>query len=105
GRAARRRDIVSLTETESGPPARRLLLEYVRPHRWALLGGAVLSLLTGATGLMLPLVARDLIGDLADDRAITGAVLLMSALVVANAVLGAVGSYGLGRPAAPGGRG
>jgi ABC-type multidrug transport system fused ATPase/permease subunit len=90
---------VSLTETESGPPARRLLLEYVRPHRWALLGGAVLSLLTGATGLMLPLVARDLIGDLADDRAITGAVLLMSALVVANAVLGAVGSYVLRRTA------
>src|SRR5690606_15748335 len=48
---------------------------------------------------MLPLVARDLVGDLADDRARTGAVLLMSALVVANAVLGAVGSYVLRRTA------
>ncbi|MDT0406422.1 MULTISPECIES: ABC transporter ATP-binding protein [Streptomyces] len=90
---------MSNTAEESGPPAWRLLLGYVRPHRWALLGGAVLSLMTGATGLMLPLVARDLIDDLSDDRAITGALLLMSALVVANAVLGALGSYVLRRTA------
>ena len=90
---------MSNTAEESGPPAWRQLLGYVRPHRWALLGGAVLSLMTGATGLMLPLVARDLIDDLSDDRAITGALLLMSALVVANAVLGALGSYVLRRTA------
>ncbi|MGX1310177.1 ABC-type multidrug transport system fused ATPase/permease subunit [Streptomyces calvus] len=90
---------MSIAAQEPVPPARRLLLGYVRPHRWALLGGAGLSLLTGATGLMLPLVARDLMGDLSDDRAITGALLLMSALVVANAVLGALGSYVLRRTA------
>ncbi|EFE65278.1 MULTISPECIES: ABC transporter ATP-binding protein [Streptomyces] len=90
---------MSVTDTETGPPAWRLLLGYVRPHRWALLGGAALSLLTGATGLVLPLVARELIDDLADDRPITGALLLMSALVVANAVLGALGSYVLRRTA------
>ena len=90
---------MSITTEETGPPAWRLLLGYVRPHRRALLGGALLSLMTGATGLMLPLVARDLIDDLADDRAITGALLLMSALVVANAVLGALGSYVLRRTA------
>ncbi|MFF5159405.1 ABC transporter ATP-binding protein [Streptomyces sp. NPDC000348] len=90
---------MSIAAEESGPPAWRLLLGYVRPHRWALAGGAVLSLMTGATGLMLPLVARDLIDDLSDDRAITGALLLMSALVVANAVLGALGSYVLRRTA------
>ncbi|GGW94149.1 putative ABC transporter ATP-binding protein [Streptomyces malachitofuscus] len=90
---------MSVVTEESGPPAWRLLLGYVRPHRWALLGGALLSLMTGATGLMLPLVARELIDDLSDDRAITGALLLMSALVVANAVLGALGSYVLRRTA------
>ena len=90
---------MSVTDTETGPPARRPLLGYVRPPRWALLGGAALSLLTGATGLVLPLVARELIDDLADDRPITGALLLMSALVVANAVLGALGSYVLRRTA------
>ncbi|MFI8091188.1 ABC transporter ATP-binding protein [Streptomyces sp. NPDC086080] len=90
---------MSVAAEESGPPAWRVLLGYVRPHRWALLGGALLSLMTGATGLMLPLVARELIDDLSDDRAITGALLLMTALVVANAVLGGLGSYVLRRTA------
>jgi hypothetical protein len=72
---------VSITETETGPPTWRLLLGYVRPHRWTLLAGAVLSLLTGATGLLLPLVARELIDDLSHDRTITGALFVMSGLV------------------------
>jgi ATP-binding cassette subfamily C protein len=90
---------VSITETETGPPTWRLLLEYVRPHRWTLLAGAVLSLLTGATGLLLPLVARELIDDLSHDRTITGALFVMSGLVIANAALGGLGSYVLRRTA------
>ncbi|GGL63403.1 putative ABC transporter ATP-binding protein [Streptomyces fumigatiscleroticus] len=87
-------------ETPTGPPpARRLLLGYVRPHRWALAAGAVLSLLTGVTGLLLPLVARRLIDDLGHDRSISGALLAMSGLVVANAAVGALGSYVLRRTA------
>ncbi|CAM5270256.1 ABC transporter ATP-binding protein OS=Streptomyces alboniger OX=132473 GN=CP975_32975 PE=4 SV=1 [Streptomyces alboniger] len=77
----------------------RLILGYVRPHRWALLAGAALSLVTGGTGLLLPLVARELIDDLSHDRAITGALAVMSGLVVANAALGALGSYVLRRTA------
>ncbi|MFJ8146660.1 ABC transporter ATP-binding protein [Streptomyces sp. NPDC096048] len=90
---------MSIAETETGPPAWRLLLGYVRPHRRALFAGALLSLLTGGTGLLLPLVARGLIDDLSHDRAITGALLAMSGLVVANAVVGALGSYVLRRTA------
>ncbi|MDH6605422.1 ABC-type multidrug transport system fused ATPase/permease subunit [Streptomyces sp. SAI-208] len=90
---------MSSTQKETGPPAWRLLLGYVRPHRWTLLAGAVLSLLTGATGLLLPLVARELIDDLSHDRTITGALLVMSGLVVANAAVGALGSYVLRRTA------
>ncbi|MDG9719500.1 ABC transporter ATP-binding protein [Streptomyces sp. DH24] len=90
---------MSTAETRTGTPTWRLLLGYVRPHRWALLAGALLSLVTGATGLALPLVARELITDLSRDRAITGALLLMSALVVANAAVGALGSYVLRRTA------
>ncbi|CAM5638758.1 hypothetical protein STENM327S_04515 [Streptomyces tendae] len=86
-------------EPESGPPAWRQLVSYVRPHRTALFAGALLSLVTGATGLLLPLVARELIDDLAHDRAITGALLAMSGLVVANTALGALGSYVLRRTA------
>ncbi|MFI6461643.1 ABC transporter ATP-binding protein [Streptomyces sp. NPDC050528] len=90
---------MSIAGTQSGPPAWRLLLDYVRPHRWALLAGALLSLVTGGTGLLLPLVARGLIDDLSHDRTITGALLAMSALVVANAALGGLGSYILRRTA------
>ncbi|MFJ5303005.1 ABC transporter ATP-binding protein [Streptomyces sp. NPDC088350] len=90
---------MGIAATRSGPPAWRLLLDYVRPHRRALLAGAVLSLVTGGTGLLLPLVARGLIDDLSHDRTITGALVAMSALVVANAALGALGSYVLRRTA------
>ncbi|MEU9863572.1 ABC transporter ATP-binding protein [Streptomyces sp. NPDC047971] len=76
-----------------------MLLGYVRPHRWTLLGGAALSLVTGATGLALPLVAKYLIDALSDDRPIAGALLLMSVLVVANAGIGALGGYVLRRTA------
>ncbi|MFI1722819.1 ABC transporter ATP-binding protein [Streptomyces sp. NPDC020489] len=90
---------MSIAATEQDQPTWRLLLGYVRPHRWALLAGALLSLVTGATGLLLPLVARELIDDLSHDRTITGALLVMSALVVTNAAVGALGSYVLRRTA------
>ncbi|MFF5189212.1 ABC transporter ATP-binding protein [Streptomyces sp. NPDC000345] len=90
-----------MTNAETGGvrPPWRLLLDYVRPHRPALLAGALLSLVTGATGLLLPLVARGLIDDLGHDRAITGALVALTALVVANAAVGALGSYVLRRTA------
>jgi ABC-type multidrug transport system fused ATPase/permease subunit len=77
----------------------RMVLGYVRPHRWTLLAGGALSLLTTATGLALPLVARQLIEHLGTHRPVTGAVLLMAALVLANACVGAVGSFLLRRTA------
>ncbi|BBC38908.1 ABC transporter ATP-binding protein [Streptomyces graminofaciens] len=90
---------MSTLEARAEQPTWRLLLGYVRPHRWALLLGAVLSLVTGAAGLALPLVARELIDDLSHDRTVTWALLLMSVLVVANASVGALGSYVLRRTA------
>src|SRR6266566_101115 len=77
----------------------RVMYGYVRPHRPALLAGGALSLLTGATGLALPLVVRALIGDLGGHRAVTGLLLVMTGLVIANAGLGAMGSYVLRRTA------
>ncbi|MGW1502514.1 ABC transporter ATP-binding protein [Streptomyces mirabilis] len=90
---------MSIAEPHAGPPAWRLLLGYVRPHRWALLAGALLALTTGATGLVLPLVARGLIDDLSHDRPIGRALIGMAALVVTNAAVGALGSYVLRRTA------
>lgn len=79
------------------PPTWRVLLSYARPFRLALVAGALLSLATGATGLALPLVVRQLISGLGAGRAVTALVLLMTGLVVANAVIGAFGSYVLAR--------
>ncbi len=82
-----------------GAPAWRVLLAYLRPHWWALLGGGLLGLLTGATGLALPLVARSLIGSLAQDQPVTAALVGLTALVLSNAVIGAVSGYLLQRTA------
>ncbi|MDQ0585009.1 ABC transporter ATP-binding protein [Streptomyces rishiriensis] len=90
---------MTIAETAGGRPPWRLLLDYVRPHRWSLLAGAALSLVTGATGLLLPLVARKLIDDLGHDRSISGALLALTALVVANSAVGALGSFVLRRTA------
>jgi ABC transporter transmembrane protein len=80
-------------------PVWRALLSYVRPFRWALVVGAGLSLATGATGLALPLVVRELITGLRSDRAVTSLLVIMSLLALANAMIGAVGSFLLERTA------
>jgi ABC-type multidrug transport system fused ATPase/permease subunit len=77
----------------------RVMYGFVRPHRRALLAGGMLSLFTGAAGLALPLVVRGLIDDLGHHRSVAELLLLMTGLVVANAALGALGSYVLRRTA------
>ncbi|HEV2783090.1 MAG TPA: ABC transporter ATP-binding protein [Actinophytocola sp.] len=80
-------------------PAWRVLLGYVRPFRAALVLGGVLSLATAATGLALPLVVRELIEALSADATIIGLLVLMTVLVLANAGIGAIGSFLLERTA------
>jgi ABC-type multidrug transport system fused ATPase/permease subunit len=77
----------------------RVMFGYIRPHLPALLGGGLLSLATGATGLLLPLVVRELIGDLSRHRGLSGPITALCVLMVADAVLGAVGGYVLLRVA------
>ena len=77
----------------------RVLVAYARPHWGMLLLGGLLSLATAASGLALPLVVRELIGSLGTDRPVGGLVALMTALVVANAAIGALGGYVLRRTA------
>jgi ABC-type multidrug transport system fused ATPase/permease subunit len=85
------------------PPSQRASLRviygYIRPHRLALLGGALLSLATGATGLVLPLIVRALISDLSAHRGLARLIVIMCLLMFANAVLGAAGGYLLLRTA------
>jgi ABC-type multidrug transport system fused ATPase/permease subunit len=55
------------------------------------------QLATAATGLALPLVVRELIGELGAGGTVGGLLVLMSVLVLLNATIGAVGSYVLER--------
>ncbi|TDV43548.1 ABC transporter ATP-binding protein [Actinophytocola oryzae] len=80
-------------------PVWRVLLGYVRPFRWVLVAGAVLSLMTGATGLALPLVVRELVTGLQSDQGVAGLLALMTLLILGNAAIGAYGSYLLERTA------
>ncbi|MEV5747247.1 ABC transporter ATP-binding protein [Actinoallomurus sp. NPDC052308] len=77
-----------------------MLLDYVRPYRLALLSGGVLSVLSGAAGLALPLVTRRLIDELSHRRALTATLLLMTALVMVSSAIGALADYVLRRTAA-----
>jgi len=92
--------VTAEAQPRAGERARwRVMYGYVRPYRRTLLAGGGLNLLTGATGLALPLVVRGLITDLGQHRPVTGLLLLMTALVIANAALGALGTYLLRRTA------
>jgi hypothetical protein len=61
------------------PPAWRVLLAYARPYRLTLAVGGLLSLATGAVGLVLPLTVKRLVDDLAQDRSVTEALVLLAA--------------------------
>ena len=66
-----------------------MLLTYARPYWLVLVAGGLLSLATAATGLALPLVVRELISQLGTGGTVTGLLVLMTVLVVANATIGA----------------
>lgn len=72
------------------PPAWRVLLAYARPYRLTLVVGGLLSLATGAVGLALPLTAKRLVDDLAQDRSVTEALVWLAVLGGAQVVTGVV---------------
>jgi ABC-type multidrug transport system fused ATPase/permease subunit len=74
-----------------------LLLAAARPHRAVLLLGVLLGLLGTAAALAQPLVAREVIEALGRDASPAAPVLLLSALVVASAVVTGVNQWLLER--------
>ena len=80
-------------------PAWRLLLGYVSPHRWMLLGGGVLGLVGGAAALAQPMAAKLAVDSLGERRSLVGPVVLLTGLTVGAALLNAAGMYLLGRAA------
>ena len=80
-------------------PAWRLLLAHIGPHRWMLLGGGLLGFLGGLATLAQPMVAKLAVDSLGQQRSLVGPVALLIALAVGGALLGAAGTYLLGRAA------
>jgi ABC-type multidrug transport system fused ATPase/permease subunit len=76
-----------------------LLLSYLRPYRRILLAGGLLGFLGGLAALAQPLLAKRVIDTLGEHRSLVRPVLLLTAVLVAAALLSAAGTYLLGRAA------
>ncbi|MFB7451295.1 ABC transporter ATP-binding protein [Streptomyces sp. NPDC056194] len=88
-----------LPHEEPAASVRRVLLDHVRPSWPALALGGLLSLLTTAAGLTIPLVAERLIDGLTHHRPLDGVLWAMAALVAVTALAGPVAQYVLRRAA------
>jgi ABC-type multidrug transport system fused ATPase/permease subunit len=77
----------------------RVMYDYIRPCRLSLLAGGLLSLATSAAALVLPLVVRALVDDLSRHHGLSGLIVIMFLLMLADAGLGAAASYVLLRVA------
>jgi ABC-type multidrug transport system fused ATPase/permease subunit len=77
----------------------RELLSYARPYRWTVVLGGVLGLLGGLTGLLEPMVTKELVDALERNDTVGGLLLLLTAAVLASAVFTLLGSFLLGRTA------
>ncbi|MFK0257575.1 ABC transporter ATP-binding protein [Streptomyces sp. NPDC090445] len=75
----------------------RTLLAYVRPHAPGLVTATLLSGLAAVLALAQPLVVKRVFSDLSASRPVTTVVLVIVALFLAEAVLGALQGYLLGR--------
>ncbi|GAB2613244.1 ABC transporter ATP-binding protein [Streptomyces capparidis] len=76
---------------ERAASGHRALLRLLRPQLRGVLAGVSVTLLGGVAGLAQPLAAKRVLDSLGDDRPVGGALLGLSVLVVAGAVLGALG--------------
>ncbi|WP_222853398.1 ABC transporter ATP-binding protein [Fodinicola acaciae] len=79
--------------------ALRLLMEQIRPHRWLVLTGAVITFVGGLAGLAEPLAAKAVIDSLGSGRSLLWPIVLLTGLVAAGAAVSALGGYVLARTA------
>lgn len=75
------------------------LLAYARPHRKPLLIGGLLSIIGGVAGLIQPLAARTVIDSLGAGESLLTPLVILGAVVVAGALIGALGEYVMQRTA------
>src|SRR5689334_21332192 len=77
----------------------RLLLQHVSPHRWAILGGALIGFLGGLASLAEPMVAKLAVDTQGQHRSLAGPLALLAGVTIGGALLSMAGVYLLGRAA------
>lgn len=77
----------------------RLLVDQIRPHKWLVLTGGVITFVGGLAGLAEPLAAKVVIDSLGSGQSLLTPILLLTGLVVAGAAVSALGGYVLARTA------
>ncbi|WP_435897309.1 ABC transporter ATP-binding protein [Streptomyces tsukubensis] len=77
----------------------RALYGHFRPHRRAVVLGALCALAGAAAGLAQPLAAKSLVDRLGGDDAIGGVLIVLTALVLVGTAINSVGAYILDRTA------
>ncbi|WP_107488072.1 ABC transporter ATP-binding protein [Streptomyces carminius] len=75
----------------------RLLRDRVRPHRGALLGGALLTLVGSGADLAMPMMAKYAVDAFAQGRSPVGPLIALTLVVLVGAFLAAGGRYLLAR--------
>ncbi|MFF8584322.1 ABC transporter ATP-binding protein [Streptomyces althioticus] len=83
--------------TEVAKVPLRQLLAHARPQAPALVTASLLSCVAAVVALVQPLVVKKVFTDLSDSRPVTATVLVIVGLFLAEALLGSVQSYLLGR--------
>ncbi|GAA5203240.1 ABC transporter ATP-binding protein [Streptomyces thinghirensis] len=86
-----------VAETEVAKVPLRQLLAHARPQAPALVAASLLSCVAAVVALVQPLVVKKVFTDLSDSRPVTATVLVIVGLFLAEALLGSVQSYLLGR--------
>ncbi len=84
-------------EAEVAKVPLRQLLAHARPQAPALVAASLLSCVGAAVALVQPLVVKEVFADLSHSRPVTTAILVIVGLFLAEALLGSVQSYLLGR--------
>ncbi|WP_157250025.1 ABC transporter ATP-binding protein [Nonomuraea typhae] len=82
-----------MDDDAGGKAPMRVLIGYLRPHRWILVLGGVLSLVGSAAGLAMPLLAKYVVDAFGAKQSMAAPLIGLTVAVVVGAVVSAGGSY------------
>ncbi|GGO00742.1 putative ABC transporter ATP-binding protein [Microbispora rosea subsp. aerata] len=77
----------------AAPSTWSLLYAHLRPHKWVVAAGALITFAGALLALAQPIVAKMFLDALAEGRTVTWLLVLLAGLLVGGAALGAAGMY------------